>query len=341
MERALFGKTAAGQTVESFVLRNKNGMEVWCSNYGCRITHLFLPAAGGKVDVVLGYDTVAGYENDTGFLGAFIGRYANRIGGAGFDLGGRHYSLLQNEGQNYLHGSWHSRVFEAQVTGDNSLSFIYTSPDGEDGFPGAVEVAVGYTLTDDNELLADYWAVPAAATHLNLTNHSYFNLAGVGSTVLGHNLQLNCDTFLEVDAAQLPTGRVLETAGGAFDFLQPKPIGQNIEADDPQLKIGGGYDHCFIINRQQPALAQAAAVTHPQSGRWMRLYTSQPAVQLYTGNSLGPHMVGKGEVPLVRHGAFCLETQHYPDSPNHPDFPTTLVQAGEKYHHAAVFQFGW
>ncbi|MGD9559363.1 MAG: aldose epimerase family protein [Oscillospiraceae bacterium] len=341
MEHILYGKTKKGAEVDAFVMKNKAGLEVRCINYGARLTHVLLPGEnGGKTDVLLGYDDLAGYEADEGCQGAFVGRYAGRIAGAGFDIGGQHHALTPNDGANFLHGSFPKRVFSADVLGENSVSFSATSPAGEDGFPGEVWASVIYTLTDQNELVMDYRAVSTAATHLNLTNHSYFNLAGAG-TVLEQTLQLHAGLFLEIDAEKLSTGRMLEAAG-AFDFASPKPIGRDIEAPDPQLKSGGGYDHCFVIDRLRPTmLAHAATAKDPASGRFLRVYTTQPGVQLYTANGLDGKTVGKRGAPLQKHGGFCLETQHFPGTPAFADFPPTLLERGEKYHQITVLQFGW
>lgn len=345
MERILYGKTRAGEEVDCFIIKNANGLEVRCINYGCAITGILVPtAAGPPVDVVLGFDSLSGYEEDEGtYQGRVVGRYANRIKNAAFSLDGREYTLMKNNGENYLHGSFHKRVWAAEVIGDNSVSFTYTSPDGEDGFPGELWASVTYTLTGSNELMIDYRAVPKAPTHVNLTNHAYFNLAGSGHpTVEDHLLTLNCDLFLEGGNDLCPTGRMLETAGGAFDFSTPKPIGRDINAKDPQLELAGGYDHCFIVNRESPAgLALAAKLEDPASGHAMRVYTTQPGMQVYTGNFLSG-APGKKGAPMAKRSAVCLETQHFPCTPNgYEDFPPTLLQAGEKYRQSTVLQFSF
>lgn len=343
MEKTIYGTTAQGKTVDTFTLRNKNGLAMQCISYGCCITHLFVPdGKGGTVDIVLGFDDLYGYEHPEGpgYQGAFVGRYAGRICGAAFDLDGSHYDLLKNDGENYRHGTMAKKLYNAEPLGDNSIRFTGMAEDGEDGFPGRLDVSVTYTLTDKNELVIDYLAHSNRDTHVNLTNHSYFNLAGSGD-ILDHTLQLNCDLFMEGDAETLPTGRLLETAGGAFDFSQPKPIGRDIEKDDPQLNAAKGYDHCFVINREQPeGLVLCAVAAHPQSGRWMRVFTTQPAVVFYTANYLdGSHQGKYG--PLGHRCGLCLETQHYPDSPNQPNFPSTLLREQGAYHHTTIYQFGW
>lgn len=339
-----YGKTQDGKDVDQYVIRNKNGMEVRCINYGCRLTNILVPdGKGGMADLVLGYDNLAGYEHDVGFHGAFIGRYANRIEGAAFTMDGKTYKVTQNEGENYLHGSYHATVFNAEAIGENSVSFTYISPDGEDGFPGEVWLGVIYTLTDENELVMDYRAVPKANTHINLTNHSYFNLAGQDElNITDQTLWMNSRTMLETAANLCPTGRVVDIEGGAFDFNEAKPIGRDINAEDPQIELGGGYDHCFILEKNRPAaLTMAAMAREPISGRTLRVYTTQPAIQFYSGNMLEGSVAGKNGRPFARRSGYCLETQHYPCSPNYPEFPTTLVEHGEKFHEVTVYQFGW
>ncbi len=327
----MYGITRGGQQVQGFALRNQNGLEVRCIAYGCRLTHILAPdGSGGKANLILGYDTLEKYEDDSSFQGAVVGRYANRIAGAEMELAGKVYHLTQNDGENYLHGSWHRQVFKSEPAGENSVVFSYTAPDGEDGFPGEVAVRVSYTLTEENSLIIDYKALPQAATYVNMTNHAYFNLAGKGD-VLSHTLRLNSRAFLETGPGLIPTGRVLEAAG-AFDFSAEKPIGRDIAADNPQLRAAGGYDHCFIVNEEHPAPAFAAELKHPASGRAMRVHTSQPGIQLYTGNMLAG---------FEKHAALCLETQHFPDSPHWPQFPAALVEARREYHHIAIFNFSW
>lgn len=339
--RALFGTTKDGRRVYQYTLAGQNGLAVHCIDYGCRITGLMVPGErGAAADIVLGYDSFEEYENDTSFQGAFVGRYANRIGGAQFTLNGKKHVLLTNEGGNYLHGSFHKRIFEAQIIGENSVSFTYISPDGEDGFPGELWVGVTYTLTDQNEFVIDYRAVPTEDTYVNFTNHSYFNLAGAGSgSVEGQLLSINSTTILEVDAAKLPTGQFMEVGDGPFDFTEEKTIGRDLHSQNPLLETAGGYDHCYVLDKQTPrALALAATAKDPASGRSMQVYTTQPGVQLYTGNMLSG-IPGKAGKPLAAHSGFCLETQHYPDSPAHPAFPSTLLRAGEKYHEVTLLRF--
>ena len=340
MQQDIYGTLQGGTEVRAFTMQNKNGLRVRCISYGCRVTNIWVPNPGGQpVDVVLGFDNLAGYEADATFQGTLVGRYANRIRGAGFKLGDKWYGLIQNEGDNYLHGLLHQRVFEAEVIGENSIAFTYTSPEGEEGFPGEVWLGVTYTLTEDNELVMDFRGKSTADTHLNLTNHAYFNLAGEGD-VLGHALRLNSGEFLEADSQLLPTGQTLPVEDGPFDFRREKPVGRDIASQDAQLAPVGGYDHCFVLDKNGTGIELAAELRHPQSGRALRVFTTQPAVQLYTSNMLDVPL-GKGGAALKKYAGLCLEAQHYPDSPNHPEFPSTLVMAGEKYRQATVLHFLW
>lgn len=341
MDRVLYGKAKDGKEVDCFILRNKQGMEVRCINYGCRLTNIYLPAGEHRVDVVLGFDSLADYEEDSSGQGAFIGRYANRIEGASFTINDVPYKLLKNEGRNFLHGSLCHRVFDAEIIGENSVSFTYISPDGEDGFPGELWVGVTYTLTDKNELMMDYRALSDKDTHINLTNHTYFDLSG-SNNLNSQLMMINGDEVLELDAEHLPTGRLLDVKGGAFDFTKEKPVGRDINSDDPQIKLAGGYDCAYILNKAQPhQLVLAAVVRHPESSRSLSVFTTQPSMQLYTANFLDGTIKGKDEKPLKKHGALCLETQHYPCSPSNSDFPSTLLEAKGKFHEATLFQFGF
>lgn len=338
-----YGTTQDGHEIQQFTITNNSGVSVSVINYGCRITHLIVPSKNGPDDVILGYDTLQDYEADPSSQGAFIGRYGNRIRGGQFELNGQIYTLTRKNGNpNYLHGSFSKRAFTPEVIGDNSISLTYTSPAGEDGFPGELWVGVIYTLTDKNELVMDYRANTTADTHVNLTNHTYFNLAGQESTTIeNHYLELACSRFLEAGDQLLPTGRTLEVAGGAFDFTKEKRIGQDINNNDPQLLAAGGYDHNFIIDKLGPGrLSFVGAVREPESGRTMKVYTTQPGVQFYTSNSL-KDFKGKNGRHFCPKQALCLETQHYPDTPNHPDFPSTVLLAGAKHHEITAYSFEW
>ena len=344
-----FGTLPTGEQVEVFTLTNAAGMEVRVINYGGIVTTIRVPDRHGKfADVVLGYDSLDGYLTNPPYLGALIGRYSNRIGKAQFTLDGKTYKLAANNNGNTLHGGlkgfdkvlWHAEPFEK--AGDAGVVLTRTSPDGEEGYPGALSVRVTYTLTKANELSFDYSATTDKPTVVNLTNHSYFNLAGEGSgKVLGHVMMINADRYSTVDATLIPLPTPVSVAGTPFDFRKPTPIGARIEMDDPQLKLGGGYDHNFVINRQTQdkgtELALAARVVEPTSGRVLEVRTTEPGVQFYSANSLD--VPGKSGHVYGKRDAFCLETQHYPDSPNKPTFPTTTLRPGQTFHSVTVYAF--
>ncbi len=339
---SLYGVTRKGEKVYAFSLMNKNGVEVRTISFGCRITHILLPDERPRpTDIVLGFDTLAEYEADHSFQGAVVGRFANRIAGAKYTLEGRTCTLLKNDGNNYLHGHMDQHVWKPEIVGESSVRFTTTSPAGEDGFPGNVRAGVTYTLSDSNELSLDYRAVTDEATPINLTNHTYFNLAGPFSeSVLNQKLWLGSRSFLETNSELLPTGRALRVDNTPFDFRTEKLVGRDIRVDDPQLLIADGYDHCFLLAKPTPGqLSLAAVLTDPASRASMRMYTTQPAVQLYTGNFLDAHTKGKRKRPFLPKSALCLETQGCPDAPNQPRFPSSILQPGGRYHHATVFKF--
>jgi aldose 1-epimerase len=296
-------------------------------------------------DVVLGFDTLAGYLGDSPYFGAIVGRYGNRIAKGQFTLDGRAYQLATNNGPNHLHGGvkgfdkavWSARAVEgARGVG---VELTCTSPDGEEGYPGTLAATVTYTLTDRNELHIAYTATTDKATPVNLTQHTYFNLAG-GGDILGHELMLNADRFTPVDATLIPTGELAAVQGTPFDFRKPTAIGARIAQDHPQLKKGNGYDHNWVVNRTAAGLQPAARVFEPKTSRTLDVATTQPGIQFYSGNFLDGTIKGKeGTVYEFRSG-FCLETQHFPDSPNHPDFPTTILKPGQIYASETVFTFG-
>ena len=322
-----YGVTSDGKNVTCYTLTNSNGVQARFLDYGCILTHLILPDRNGKpTDVVLGYDDLASYEADTAFMGAFVGRYANRIKDAAFKLSGKEIRLSPNDGPNHLHGILSKKLFRGAV-GDNCLRLTYTSPDGEDGFPGTVRFTVIYSLDDNNVLTMRYEAVSDANTVLNLTNHSYFNLAGHRSgRVDGQLLQITADTFLETADDACPTGHFLP-AEGAMDFRCLRPIGGEPACE--QMELVGGYDHCFVL---RPGAAPAAIAYSPQTGISLTVVTTQPGLQLYTGNDLEDILIpGKDGVRYQRRGGFAMETQHFPCSPNYPQFPTTVIRAGERY----------
>jgi len=342
-----FGKTGDGRPVDLYTLTNSQGMEVRAMTYGGIIVSLRVPDKTGKFDdVVLGHDTLDGYLVNPPYFGVIVGRYANRIGNATFSLDGVKYTLAKNDGPNSLHGGvngFNKQVWEATSFKDATgvgVAFSYLSKDGEEGYPGNLKVKVSYVLTDENQLVIDYEATTDKATPLNLSQHSYFNLAGEGSgDILGHHLMLNADRFTPVDKTLIPTGEIRPVQGTPLDFTTPTAIGARINDNYEQLVVGRGYDHNFVINRKEDGLILAARVHEPTSGRVLEVFTTEPAVQFYSGNFLDGTITGKhGHVYKQRNG-FCLETQHYPDSPNHPDFPSTILRPGATFHSQTVFKF--
>jgi aldose 1-epimerase len=343
-----FGQTADGVAVELYTLTNPEGLEVRAMTYGGIVLSLKVPDRDGKLgDVVLGYDTLDGYLKASPYFGAIIGRYGNRIAGGKFSLDGQSYTLAANNGKNALHGGvkgfdkvvWKAEPLEqADRVG---VVFSYTSPDGEEGYPGTLQSTVTYALTDANELVFEYQAVTDKATPVNLTQHSYFNLAGDGSgDVLGHELMLNASRFTPVDSTLIPTGELSSVEGTPFDFRTATAIGARIAADDEQIGFGGGYDHNFVLDREgAPGLVLAARVHEPTSGRVMEVRTTEPGVQFYSGNFLDGSITGKGGHVYGHRTGFCLETQRYPDSPNKPDFPSTILRPGETYRSRTVYAF--
>ena len=343
-----FGKTSDGQAVDLYVLTNKNGAEVSITNYGGAVVSLKVPDRDGKLaDVVLGYDNADGYVNDKSYFGAIVGRYGNRIAHAQFVLDGKSYTLAKNNGENSLHGGikgfnkalWTAKTASAKE--GQSLELSYLSKDGEEGFPGNLKVSVIYTWTDTNALMIEYSATSDKPTVVNLTNHAYFNLAGQGSRdILGHLLTIQADKFTPVDAALIPTGELRDVAGTPFDFRKSTAVGAHIDQDQAQLNLGGGYDHNFALRRSGGAgESLAARVVEPTTGRVMEVWTTEPGVQFYTGNFLDGKTPGKGGVTYPRRSAFCLETQHYPDSPNQPKFPSVVLKPGELYHTITKYLF--
>ena len=345
IQRADFGKTREGVAVSIYTLTNKNGLTARITNYGGRVVSLTAPDRSGKMaDVVLGFDSLDGYLQNPGpFFGALIGRYGNRIGHARFTLEGRVYQLDRNDGENSLHGGargFDKRVWTSRELPDGSLELTYLSADGEEGYPGNLRATVTYHLTDANELRIDYAASTDKDTVVNLTNHSYFNLKGAGTgDILDHRVMLNADRFTPVDAGLIPTGELRAVAGSPFDFRSATAIGTRIEANDEQLKIGKGYDHNWVLNRSGNGLALAARVEEPSTGRILEIRTTEPGVQFYTGNFLDGTIKGKGGKVYGRRSGFCLETQHFPDSPNKPAFPSTELKPGQKYQSTTVFRF--
>ncbi len=341
-----FGNTTDGKAVEIYKLANSHGMEVRIMTYGGVIVSLKTPDKTGHVaDIVLGFDTLAPYLSKNPYFGAIVGRYANRIGGARFTLDGKVYKLAANDGPNSLHGGlkgfdkvvWQAESFEKP--GDGGVILRYTSPDGDEGYPGTVHVTVTYTLDEKDEFRIDYQATTDKATPINLTNHTYFNLDGEGSgKILGTEMMINADHFTPVDSTLIPTGKIAGVAGTPLDFTKPTPIGARIEDKYEQLALGHGYDFNFVINRTGPGLTLAARAYDPRSGRVLEVDTTEPGVQFYTGNFLNG-VQGKHGHLYNQRDAFCLETQHYPDSPNKPGFPSTILRPGQTFHSTTVWKF--
>jgi len=341
-----FGTTRSGEAVELYTLTSAKGAEATITNYGGVVVSLRVPDRTGKLDdVVLGFDTIDGYLGDppAPYFGALIGRYGNRIAKGRFTLNGTEYKLAQNNGVNALHGGlqgFDKVVWKAKSPGPQSLELTYFSRDGEEGYPGNLTSTVVYTVTDNNELKLDYSATTDKDTVLNLTNHSYFNLAGQGEgDVQQHTMTINADKFTPVDETLIPTGELRSVDGTPFDFRQPKTIGERIDGADQQLKFGGGYDHNYVLNVSGAAPELAVRVTEPKSGRVMEVLTTQPGVQLYTGNKLDGKLRGKGGKAYLSRYGFCLETQHFPDSPNKPAFPSVVLKPGERYQSTTIYRF--
>lgn len=344
--RVVFGRIGDGRAAHLYTLVNANGVEAKITNFGGILVSLKVPDRDGRMDdVVLGYDTLKEYVNDPNYFGCVVGRHANRIAEGRFSIGGVEYSLARNSGGHHLHGGvrgFNKALWVAEATkgGDGAgLSLGYLSREGEEGYPGNLSVHVNYLLTHGDELRIDYKAETDRETLVNLTNHSYFNLAGAGSgDVLGHVLTVHAETFTPVDAGLIPTGELRRVEGTPMDFRKPTEIGARIDDDYEQLLFGRGYDHNYALDGGGVPLALAAEVYEPATGRVMRAYTTEPGVQLYTGNHLG-NVLGKGGRAYGRRGGLCLEAQRFPDSPNKPGFPSTALRAGETYRQTTVYAF--
>ena len=344
--KRVFGKLADGREADLYTLTNKNGMEVAITNYGGVVVAIKVPDREGKIaDVTLGYDTLDGYVNTTAYFGATVGRYANRIAHGEFSLDGKKYTLAKNNGENSLHGGivgFSKKLWTAEKPAGKDKSSVrlrYTSKDGEEGYPGNLTVEVVYTVTDANELRFDYSATTDKDTVLNITNHSYFNLAGTGN-ILDHQLTLKASRYTPVDAGLIPTGELRSVEGTPFDFRTATAVGARIQQDDEQLKLGKGYDHNWVLDDGgEGKLALAAIVYEPASGRQMETWTTEPGIQFYTGNFLDGTVKGKGGQAYQVRSALCLETQHFPDTPNHPDFPSAKLSPGAKFQSTTVYKF--
>jgi aldose 1-epimerase len=345
---APFGRMPDGQRVEAYTLTNGRGTQVRAITYGAIIQAIrVLDKAGRLSDVALGYDSLAGYLAKSPYFGAIVGRYANRIARGRFILDGRTYVLATNNGPNHLHGGvkgfdkvvWGAKSFQR---GDTvGVGFDHASPNGDEGYPGTLTAHVTYSLTPANELIVEYTATTDRPTPVNLSQHTYFNLAGEGSgTILGHVLTIDADRYTPVDSTLIPTGELANVADTPFDFRTPAAIGARINQPNPQLESGRGYDHNFVLNRSGRGLAHAAHVLEPTSGRSLDIFTTEPGLQFYSGNFLDGSITGKSGHVYQHRSAFCLETQHFPDSPNHPSFPSTILQPGEKFRSRTVYAFG-
>lgn len=344
-----FEKEIDGKQTKFYTLTNANGIEVTFTDFGQRLISLYVPDKDGNFDdVVLGPDNIEGFMAPGGaFFGAVVGRYGNRIGKGEFELKGTKYSLAKNNNGNHLHGGtkgFNAVVWDVDEYSEDFIVFSRTSPDMEEGYPGNLKVIVSYRLTDEDELKIDYQATTDRATVVNLTHHSFFNLAGeAAGNIGGHIAMINADAFTPVDEGLIPTGEIRKVEGTPFDFREPKPIGQDIDSDYEQLKFGKGYDHNFVLNKEptnEDGLPLAARVVEPNSGRTMEVYTNEPGVQFYTGNFMDGSYTGKAGKPYEFRGTFCLETQHFPDSPNKPDFPSTVLEPGEIYNSSCTYKFG-
>ena len=344
--QAPFGVLKDGKAVDIYTLKNGNGMTLRITNYGGTIVSWTAPDKNGKFeDIVLGCDSLSGYLKGTPYFGALIGRYGNRIAKGKFSLEGKTYQLAINNIGNHLHGGiiGYDKVLWAAtpINGDEpALKLTYTSPDGEEDYPGTLSIEVIYTLQKDNAVKIDYKAVTEKPTVINLTNHSYFNLSGKsGTSIFDHELKLNADHFLPVDQTLIPTGEVRAVKGTSFDFTTSTKIGARIyDSTDVQIKYGLGYDHAWVVNSSDSSLRLAALVTEPTSGRTLEVFTTEPAIQFYSGNFLNNTVVGKNGITYPRNSGLCLETEHYPDSPNQSKFPTTVLKPGETYSSTTVYK---
>ncbi len=348
ISQAPFGSTPDGAAVKAFTFTNAHGVEVRAITYGAIIVSLRVPDRAGQMDdIVLGYDSLDAYLRASPYFGAIVGRYGNRIAKGRFTLDGKTYQLATNNGANHLHGGikgfdkvvWQAEPFQSDS--GVGVAFSHISPDGEEGYPGTLAARVTYTLTDRDELIVDYHATTDKPTPVNLTQHSYFNLAGDGRRdILGHELWINADSFTPVDSTLIPTGAIAPVEGTPFEFRTPTAIGARIGADDQQLRFGGGYDHNFVLRDEDASPSHAARVVEPSTGRTLDIYTTEPGIQFYSGNFLDGSITGKGGHVYRHRYGFCLETQHYPDSPNHLQFPSTIVRPGQEYRSRTVFVFG-
>jgi aldose 1-epimerase len=348
IKRQVFGVLPDGRVVDLYTLVNDNGMEARITSYGGIVVSLFVPDREGRwADVVLGHENLAGYLPNNAYFGCIVGRYGNRIAGGKFVLNGKEYTLARNNGPNHLHGGirgfdqalWDAEAFRSEA--GPSLKLSRLSPDGEEGYPGNLSVTVTYTITDANELRIDYKAATDRPTVVNLTHHSYFNLAGAGAgNILGHELAIDADSFTPIDDTLITTGEIRSVKGTPLEFTKPIPIGARIDDAYDQLVFGLGYDHNWVLNKAGADLSFAARVREPVSGRVMDVYTTEPGIQFYSGNFLDGSITGKNGKVYYKRDGLCLETQHFPDSVNKPRFPSTVLNPGEAYTQTTVYRFG-
>lgn len=343
---ANFQKEIDEKPVNLYTLKNSQGTVTQITNFGGKVVSLWTADKQGNFgDVVLGFNTIDEYlKTSEKYFGSLIGRYGNRIANGQFALNDTVYTLARNNGENALHGGivgYNNVVWDAEQPDDQTLVLVYHSPDGEEGYPGNLDVKVQYKLTDANELKIEYWATTDKASPVNLTHHSFFNLKGAGQgDVNEHVVQINADAYTPVDAGLIPTGEIAPVEGTPMDFRTPAAIGARINDDFEQLKLGNGYDHNWVLSQAGNGLTFAAKVVEPQTGRTMEVYTNEPGMQFYGGNFLDGKAVGKEGVPYAFRGAFCMETQHFPDSPNKPEFPSTILEPGSEYYSICVYKFG-
>ena len=341
-ERAkAFTDSIGDKQIMLYTLSNKNGMTVEFTNYGATIVSIQVPDKEGKIEnVTLGYDSIQGYYNGTAYFGCVVGRYANRIAKGRFTIDDKAYTLPQNNGVNSLHGgvgSIDKQPWDVKH-GEGSITFSILIPDSANGYPGAVQLSIAYTVRDDNSIVMDYSAVTDKTTHVNVTNHAYFNLSGDPTkTILDHELMINASAFTPVDSTLIPTGELRDVKGTAFDFSSPKAIGKDIASTEEQIVVGKGYDHNYVLNKTA-AGEPSIVIVEKISGRKLEVFTTEPGVQFYSGNFLDGSQLGRGTAYQYRTG-FCLETQHFPDSPNQPTFPSTVLKPGEKYSRQTIYKF--
>jgi aldose 1-epimerase len=345
IEKKPFG-SVDGKKVDLYVMTNANGLKASITNYGGTMVSLEVPDKNGKLgDILLGFETIDGFVKNTSYLNALIGRYGNRIGKGKFTLDGKDYTLAVNNGENSLHGGlkgFDKVIWTAESVENKEgvgLKLSYVSKDMEEGYPGNLKVNVTYTLTNKNELEIEYTATTDKPTVCNLTNHNYYNLTGCKTDILGHELTINADRFTPVDSGLIPTGELRPVKGTPMDFTRSTAIGARVNANDEQIKFGGGYDHNWVLNKKGNGLSLAATLYEPSSGRVMEVWTTEPGVQFYSGNFLDGTLIGKGGVVYKHRYGMCLETQHFPDSPNKPQFPTTTLRPGETYKTTTLHKF--